>query len=367
MRSSRSPSRRGLTMSPFGLRCGRLQHGMWLSLFLVSVSQPAATPVPTRPRPVRFAAIFGDVSKNSGSHPELNMAGDAWEQFDANQGVPSPTKQGIVVVYTPTAPADINAFEIQTNASTQITLRPGNPPTVEQTCTKVTAPPDLSHATEGKCFYQITYDRVHIYYMGQLKVGEAIHYTIDGLLPATGAGVFQKFDSDAPKPPGTGPQPLVPPKPIAGRIPARLMLVLDVSPSMAWSTHPSTTGCGDWVDANTTPGCAPSRWNVLGRSVDAALTIASAYTLPGDQVALSPFGGVVSATKSTPLTDLNPGTIAAIRTFVTAPLEAINATSIGAGLEQFSNDFKPKPATERNQVVLLFTDGDQNTAPFVVS
>ena len=302
------------------------------------------------------AVIPPDVTETSGSIPHLNAGASDWASFNSNQGAPA--KGGLVVVYTP---IDLTAFPINANAAT-ITLRPSGAGATLP-CTSTALEPSLSAATAGKCFFRVNFNSILVYYLGQLAVGNNIRLTIDGLQPASGVSTFQSFDSDtvvAPKP-----------VPVAGRIPARLGLVLDKSGSMGWSSHPLDLGQGN-VPCNNQgpppPGCGPTRWEVLSRGVEALLTIADAYLLPGDMVTVGPFDGAVSPQKI-PLTSLDHTAVTSIRNLVKIPgglLSPGGVTSIGSGLVFVEPSVPPVDPGNRNQYVLLFTDGDQNTAPYVV-
>lgn len=299
-----------------------------------------------------LVAGAADVSFGSGSVPHLNDAGDAWEPFDAVRG--APTKGGLVVVYAPT---DLTAFPLDATEAT-VTLRPetsGSP----LTCTHVTEEPELTKANVGQCFFSGDFDRVRIYYIGELEVAGDIRYTIEGVANAADSDTFEPFDSDD----------LVPgdaPTPEAGRPPARLLMVLDRSGSMDWSSHPFDEGCNGFSDVSPSDPCGPSRWDVLSRAVDATLTIADAYKLPGDEIAVAPFNDSVSSAERIGLVPLDNTAIDAVRELVQEQIDPSGTTSIGAGLVEFESSFAPVAADERTQSVLLFTDGDQNRPPYVV-
>jgi VWA domain-containing protein len=307
--------------------------------------------------------IHGDVTDMSGSAPSLNLSGTDWSAFDINQGIP--TKHGIIVVYTPDDPLDAqNAFPIQATGAT-VTLWPDRAAAPLAPCTRVPDPPGpplLSNANARTCVYTVGFDRVTIYYYGQLQVGVSVRYTIAGLTPAIAGPTFVTFDSDAPKISGAQPPA---PKPTTGRISARLVLVLDKSGSMAWSSHPLDPGCGGYDDPPA-PGCGPSRWAVLKNAVNAMLTVASAYNIASDQVAVAAFSDVVPPQNTIGLTFLAANAISNTRTLVNTTLQPGGATSIGQGLKTHESQIQPVAPGTRTQLVLLFTDGDQNTAPFVV-
>ena len=300
--------------------------------------------------------VNADVSNGSGSQPELNAAGTDWEPFDTNQGVPA--KGGIIVLYTPQDLADLNSFPIQTGSAT-VTLRPSTAgPTLN--CTFNAAEPVFSASTADLCFFRVTGggDGIQIFYMGQFADGEDIRYTISGLTPAAGGtGTFTNFDSDAVVA-GTSPSPT------GGRAPARLVLVLDKSGSMAWSSHPLDPGCNVF----TTPpaGCEPARWEILNDAVNQTLVVAKAYSLPGDRFGAALFDSTVAAANQFAFTTIDPVSVSAFQSDLADPSRGPGgATSIGAGVTAFETDLSSPGAF--TQTILLFTDGDQNTAPFLVS
>lgn len=302
-----------------------------------------------------FAApILADVQDTSGSLPHLNATGDAWETFDTAQAAPA--KGGLVVVYTPTDLADLIAFPIQTDAHTVVNLRPG---TAKATvpCSEVAGEPMFTASNAGQCFFRVNNDRVHLYYMGQMDEGGDIRYRISELRPAAGAGIFQPFDSD-------NVLPDTPPSPVAGRDPARLVLVLDKSGSMAWSSHPDDEGCG--VYTAPTPDCEPARWEILNRAVTQMLAIARAYSLPDDEFAVALFDNDVERSNRFDLTTLDSTSIEAFEIELSTRSPG-GSTSIGAGVTAFESDLIGEGAANFNQIILLFTDGDQNTAPYLVT
>jgi hypothetical protein len=314
------------------------------------------TPVATAAPLLAPGPVNADVSNGSGSQPELNAAGTDWESFDTNQGVPA--KGGIIVLYTPQNLADLNSFPIQTG-SASVTLRPSTAGPVLN-CAFSAAEPVFSSSTADLCFFRVTGggDGIQIFYMGQFADGEDIRYTISGLTPAAGGtGTFTNFDSDAVVA-GT------PPSPVAGRDPARLVLVLDKSGSMAWSSHPLDPGCN--VFSTPPAGCEPARWEILNDAVNQTLVVAKAYALPGDRFAAALFDSSVAAANQFAFTTIDPVSVGAFQASLADPSRGPGGgTSIGAGVTTFQADLSSPGAF--TQTILLFTDGDQNTAPFLVS
>lgn len=298
--------------------------------------------------------------KSSGSKPHLNAAGTGWDTFDTNLG--APPKGGIKVLYKAN---DSAAFPIQAGGAT-IKLRPSTTdPTL--TCTSTATVPAFDSNTAGKCFFRVitSGDGIQIFYLGQLAGN--IHYTISGLKPATmSAGTFQDFDSDDPLKDGKVPPP--PPSPVAGRAPARLVLALDKSGSMAWSSHPlDTSKEGKSCAVQDTPpnGCGPARWDVLKDALAQMLSVAKAYSLPGDEFGAALFDGTVDVTKG------NRINILPMTTNVLGDLQSLvgsrtpgGSTSIGAGVTSFETELSNKGTF--TQTILVFTDGDQNTSPYLV-
>lgn len=309
---------------------------------------------PASPALAAPGPIDADVTNGSGSFPELNNGGTDWEAFDVNQGIPA--KGGITVLYTPQDLADLNSFPIQASGAT-VTLRP-SATAADLNCTFSPAEPVLSSSTAGQCFFRVTGagDGIQIFYLGQFQPGGDIRYTISGLDPAAGgSGTFTNFDSDNAAP-GQAPTPS------AGRDPARLVLVLDKSGSMLWSSHPQDPGCG--VFTTPPPGCEPQRWEVLGDAVEQMLVVAEAYALPTDVFAAALFDGRVLDANRFDFTTIDPTSVDAFLDDL-ATRTPSGSTSIGAGVEEFRTELS-SPGTF-TQTILVFTDGDQNTAPFLVT
>ncbi|PTS74485.1 hypothetical protein DBR17_17045 [Sphingomonas sp. HMWF008] len=287
----------------------------------------------------------------SGSAPKLNMAGTAYEPLDTRQAVPSGSKGGIRVQYLAN---DLSLFPLNPAAAT-VTLRPSAMgPTVN--CTLTAATPILSPTNGGQCFFRITGgsgDTVQIYYMGLLTQGQDIRYTINGLQAAVPGHSVAPFDSDTIFASAK-------PQPTVGRKPARLVMVIDKSGSMDWSAKPpSDPTCGPFYAP--TPACR--RWNILNSAATQMTNVAKAYATTGDQLGVVFFDTTASNTGG--LAAMNPTTL-------NAAIGAIGmrspggGTSIGAGVENLKSALTTNAAANKN-MVLLFTDGEQNTAPFLTS
>lgn len=249
---------------------------------------------------------------------------------------------------------DLSAFPLNPVAAS-VTLRPGSAG-APINCTLTAAAPVLSSTNGGQCFFRITggfSDSVQIFYMGLLTKNQEIRYTINGLQAAVAGHNILPFDSDTIFA-GAKPQPTL------GRNPARLVMVIDKSGSMDWSAKPTgAVGCGAFLS----PAPACRRWNILNSAATQMANVAKAYATPGDQLGVVFFDSTAS----------NTGGLAAMNTTtLNAAIGAIGSrspgggTSIGAGVENLKSALTSNAAANNN-MVLLFTDGEQNTAPFLTS
>ncbi|OYY91555.1 MAG: hypothetical protein B7Y45_03080 [Sphingomonas sp. 28-66-16] len=303
------------------------------------------------PAPALAADVTPTVAHLSGSAPKLDLAETAYEPLDTRQAVPSASKGGLLVQYLSD---DLSAFPLNPAAAT-VTLRPsamGAP----INCSFSAAAPILSASNGGQCFFRITGglgDTVQIYYMGLLTLNQEIRYTINGMQPAVPGHTVFPFDSNTVFAGGR-------PTPTIARNPARLVMVIDKSGSMDWSAKPAgDPGCGSFY----APAAACRRWNILGSAATQMANVAKAYATPGDQLGVVFFDSVATDT----------GGMAAMNaTTLNAAVGAIGTrspggnTSIGAGVERLKAPLVANAAANNN-MTLLFTDGEQNTAPFLVS
>ena len=143
--------------------------------------------------------------------------------------------------------------------------------------------------------------------------------------------------------------------------PKRLILVLDKSGSMAWSSHPDDFGC----EVATAPpsGCEPSRWEVLNQAVSRMLAVSGPYVESDDRFAVALFDSNVPNSNKLDFIPFNQTTIS---NFISAQFPG-GSTSIGAGLTAFETELTAPDASGYHQTILLFTDGDQNKSPYVVT
>lgn len=303
--------------------------------------------------------ISADITNNF-SQPFVQMD-DTWSVFEETSARLS--KNGLVVNY----PVDVNfaAYPLSAGASTQVFLRPSSDPSSELLC----VPFGGGAPALGTCSYETAFNQVRIYYTGNLVAGQAIRYRILNLESADPANFeFVDFDTEAVFLDGIS---ATEPTARANRPAAQLMLVLDKSGSMGWSSTPQEPGCAASI-APPPPGCGPSRWEVLNDAVTQLMTIAKAYGLPiavedfpGDQFGAAFFDGDLDTRIPGGTSGLNSLDISSIDAFLStlSGISPQGSTSIGAGLLAF--DGEAVDATQ-NQFVLLFSDGEQNRAPFVV-
>ncbi len=311
-----------------------------LLALLASVSAPALA-----------QDVTPSIADGSNSAPQLNMAGTGYKELDVRQAVPSGGKGGIKVQYF----ADDQAAFPLKPAAALVKLRPNKLQPSEVTCTYSSVTQELSAANVGKCFFHEiggTADTIQIHYFGLLTRNDEIRYSISGVLAQPGFNVLP-FDSNTA---------FAGAKPIAnvGRNPARLVLVFDKSGSMDWSAQPAgSPGCGSF--SSPLPACR--RWTILNDAATQMANVAKAYATPGDELGVVFFDSTASNTGG--LGALNGTTLNAALSALAAHAPG-GSTSIGAGVENLKASLLSDAGTHQN-TMLLFTDGEQNTAPFLTS
>lgn len=313
------------------------------------------------------AVATANVSNASTSEPKLDVPGTAWQPFSNAQGVPNSGKS-IKVLYLSdddsVYPLDMSTATVQLRAT-------GGGPMIG--CTHFPGPalPELTESNGNTCWFTRSNtagheDTLNVYYLGLLS-GD-IRVTATGIT-ASGANTVDPYDSDcvlSPTPDcsvaGAAPVPAAGPP--LSRKPARLVLVYDRSGSMNWSAKPADPACGSF--SSPTPAC--KRWNILRQASEQMINVAKAYRLPGDELGVALFnasatdtGGIAAMTEVT----LN-ATVSALDPAISPGNQPVGGTSIGAGVEQLKAGQLVDNANFNN-MTLLFTDGEQNVAPFLVS
>ena len=299
------------------------------------------------------ATATPNVTAASTSEPKLNGAGDAWAPFSNALGVPNSSKP-IRVFYLSD---DVSVYPLSA-AGANIQLRPkqGGPTVV---CTANPAVPVLTASNGGTCTFRIVntagqLDTLEVYHLGMLS-GQ-IHLTATGLT-ASGGNTVDPYDSDTVLP---GNLPTAAVGPPLSRKPAKLVLVYDRSGSMDWSSAPANAACGPTY--SPTPNCR--RWNLLKEASQQMISVAKAYALPTDKVGLVLFNHGVELPGGASLTPMGDGSLNAV-TVALSGEEPTGNTSIGAGVDEMDGELEADNANYNN-MTLLFTDGEQNTAPYLV-
>lgn len=181
-------------------------------------------------------------------------------------------------------------------------------------------------------------DTVRVVYGGLFEPSDTITVTVNGVEDATTATASRTWSfSTSASPP---------------RTPAAVELVFDVSGSMGWAA---------------VPGGSVDRMTALQSAAQSFFALLGDYTIPGDQLGAIYFSTTAEAFDAPPGSNLKPADDPAEAGAVQTDLQGrtpTNATSIGAGL-----DLADSPtgfgATTARKFVLLFSDGEQNTAPLV--
>jgi len=137
---------------------------------------------------------------------------------------------------------------------------------------------------------------------------------------------------------------------INGRNPADVALVLDRSGSMSLNSNLS--------------GVPITRIAALHQAVQTFITVWNAVDVPGDKIALVSFDDVIETPFGANLQSFDPvgNTISG---GVTAQVTARNLTSIGGGMKQADSFLTSAASTSTRRVMLVMSDGMQNTAPNV--
>jgi hypothetical protein len=252
-------------------------------------------------------------------------------------------------------------FPIQSTSNTNVTVKIGNSPAIN--CTDTPGLPGTCsysfvdafqhRMTCGPLGNQPCKDTVQIVYNGIFPASANVAYSVSGVMGV--GGEFENFANLVTF--GTG-----------GDTPSTvsLELVFDVSGSM---------------DLAAVPGGTIKRIKALQDSTQVLFGILNSYALPGNGVVPGDkLGAVFFSTSAIPnatppacsgmlvsnLVDAaNPTKVQAISHDVNQQVPTL-LTSIGAGLQSaacgFTQETSPKNA---NRQVLLFSDGEQNTAPKV--
>lgn len=237
------------------------------------------------------------------------------------------------------------AFTINTAGATVQLLINGDPPL---TCSPATMTPAL-----GACGFITTStipgnaDTVSVYYNGDLPASKTVMASVSGVVTA---GLTQDpnpallhFLSSVTNP----------------RTPVSLEMVFDISGSMALPSVPGAPTSGACPVTGAAGGM--TRLCSLQQAAGLLLDQLPGHAMLGDKLGLTFFSSTASGGALTAAHD--PGNVAGVRSTVLAQVPT-NATSLGAGLNLansagFSGDSNPR------KFVLLFSDGDQNTAPLI--
>jgi hypothetical protein len=214
---------------------------------------------------------------------------------------------------------------------------------------EITAVPGVNPPANGASFVSDN-DAVKVYYNGDLPANTVVTYYATGVKAKTGVAqtvanppvkVLFLTGSNTPRPP------------------VHVELVFDISGSM--SLPPI---------ANPQAGDPPNRISALQSAAQAFLTLFGNHAWVGDKVGVVYFS--TTATVFNPgggPSNMAPGIDQAKLTAITNDILArapTNTTSIGAGLlAAKAQGFDLEPVSPRRKVVVLFSDGEQNTAPLV--
>ncbi len=311
------------------------------------------------------AAVYSaNVSNASTSAPKLDVAGTAWAPFSTAQGDPNSGKS-IKLLYL--ADDGTNTGYPLSAPANAVTLRASTAGPL-LTCTPSAVAPELSATNGGTCTFRFINtagnngDTLEIFYLGRLEGN--IRLSVGALTPAVGGNTVQAYNSDTVL---AGP-PAVLPAPTLSRKPARLVLVFDKSGSMAWSSKlDGDATCG----ALFAPNANCRRWDVLRRASAQMVSVAKAYRITGDKLGVVFFNQDAENTAALPagsaaaITDMTGVTLDAIDTAIGTRAPG-GSTSIGDGIGNLSTVLTGADNATFSNSILLFTDGEQNAAQFVV-
>jgi hypothetical protein len=310
---------------------------------------------------VRGCVLASCGSAVAGSWPLLSADQSAWQPFNGAIATPNAGKR-MAVRFMPADGADFSWRPLSTGPMTAVRLHIG---TDILTCTEQAGVPPLEQGQSPGCFFHIEPglgDVVRLEYQGLFPEGEDLRWEIVGLAVQNAAlNSFAAFDSAAPVDPFAG-TPIAVPAPQAGaaRLPARLVVVLDKSGSMDWSARPDDPACGSY--GSPAPQCR--RWDILRTAAAQMAAVAKAYRLPGDQLGLVLFDSSATV-EGGGLTTMDSATLDAITTILNDPgNQPGGSTSIGAGVTALQAALEADNA-DYNNMILVFTDGEQNTPPYL--
>ncbi len=310
------------------------------------------------------ATYTANVENLSTSVPKKNAAGTAWEGISSAQGDPNAGK-AVQLLYLDLVGGDATGYPLSAPANA-VQLRASTAGAL-LTCTLADPRPVLDASNAGTCTYRFVNtagnngDTLEISYLGLLD-GQ-VRLNIGALNAAVGGHTVPAFDSDSVFP-GTPPAT----DPALSRKPARLVVVFDKSGSMDWSYKlDGDASCG----ALYSPNANCRRWDALRRASEQMVSVAKAYSLTGDKLGVVFFNQDAENTAGLP-----PGSANAVTDMTTVTLDAIGtsissrspggSTSIGDGIDNLLAVLNGGDNASFNNAMLVFTDGEQNNAKFIV-
>ena len=319
---------------------------------------------------IRGCVMFDCGNAASGSWPALATGDLAWRPFDRSVAIAAAGKR-MAVQYLPTT-GDENLFPLQTQPSTLVQLTVGAAAPVTCSTPPPSPIPPLASGGTPSCWYRLEQrdydiagpastqpiDTVRLYHQGPFGVGGSIRWTIANLLADPGNTV-EAFDSNNPRNVFTGASlGAAAPSASTSRQPARLVLVFDKSGSLDWSARPEDVTCGSYM--SPTFNCR--RWNILENAAEQLVSVAKAFHLPGDELGVVLFDSTATVAGG----GFSPMDTATLNG-VGATLGATGpggSTSLGAGVVAMQAALESQNASFNN-MILIFTDGEQNRAPYL--